>query len=402
MKIVITFILMIIIGAAIGGMTNSLAIKMLFRPYKPIYLGKWRVPFTPGLIPKRRSEMAAQLGDMVVHHLITPESIQKKLTDSQFKTDVISWISESTDPVIESDESIQAWMEKLKIPLNTADVEAGIQKWIDQKYYGFKEQYRSQTLEKTIPMNWQEKVEDFIPNAADFIAAKGEAYFSSPEGKRKVKVMIDDFLEGRGMLGNMLGMFLGNSSVSEKIQPEIIKFIKHEGTKEILRNLLKNEWEKLKESKWEDLLKNVKDEDVLPSLKKAMLEVISVEKLMSTSLRDFLVPFKNRIVSVIIPHVFEMSVTADLEKNRSHHGETSPAGSGQGTGRNLLSAAAGGNGSWNYFQRIENDYLSWRAVRRNHWLDSGSNRTSHCIDILLKPGILAFLLQVCYSGRGLS
>ncbi|WP_409253302.1 DUF445 domain-containing protein [Bacillus sp. SCS-153A] len=314
MNILLTFILMVVIGAAIGGMTNSLAIKMLFRPYKPVYIGKWRVPFTPGLIPKRRSEMAVQLGDMVVHHLITPESIQKKLTNSQFKTEVVKWIGESVEPVIQSDESIEAWLEKLRIPLTTETVEAGIENWIDRKYYSFKAQYRSQTIESTVPHHWQEKIEAAIPKAADFIAEKGEAYFNSPEGKRKVKVMIDDFLEGRGMLGNMLGMFLGNSSVSEKIQPEIIKFIKHEGTKEILRNLLHKEWEKLKESKWEDVLQNVKDEDVLPTLKKSILEVTSVDKLMSSGLKDFLSPYKHRITGIIVPHAFDMSVMAVSQK----------------------------------------------------------------------------------------
>ena len=314
MNILITFIIMVVIGAAIGGMTNSLAIKMLFRPYKPVYIGKWRVPFTPGLIPKRRNEMAVQLGEMVVHHLITPESIQKKLTNSQFKTDVVSWIGESVDPIIDSDESIEAWLGKLHIPLTAENVENGIEKWIDQKYYRFKEQYRSQTIESTIPLNWQEKIEATIPKAADFIAEKGEAYFDSPEGKRKVKVMIDDFLEGRGMLGNMLGMFLGNSSLSEKVQPEIIKFIKHDGTKEILRNLLKSEWEKLRESKWEDILKNVEDEDVLPTLKKSILEVVSVDKLMSTGLKEMLSPYKQRITGIIVPHVFDMSVKAVSQK----------------------------------------------------------------------------------------
>jgi uncharacterized membrane protein YheB (UPF0754 family) len=314
MDILITFCLMVVIGAAIGGFTNSLAIKMLFRPYKPVYIGKWRVPFTPGLIPKRRNEMAVQLGEMVVHHLITPESIQKKLSNSQFKTDAVSWIGQSVEPIIESDENIEAWLKKLHIPLTTENIESGIANWIDQKYHSFKEQYRSKTIESTVPAQWQEKVEAGIPKAADFIAEKGEAYFNSPEGKRKVKIMIDDFLEGRGMLGNMLGMFLGNSSLSEKIQPEIIKFIKHDGTKEILRNLLKKEWEKLKESKWEEVLKNVKDEEVLPSLKNSVLDMVSVEKLMSTDLKDVLAPFKKRITGIIVPQIFEMSVRAVSQK----------------------------------------------------------------------------------------
>ena len=52
MEAFLTILFMIIVGAIIGGVTNSLAIKMLFRPYNPIYIRNWRLPFTPGLIPK--------------------------------------------------------------------------------------------------------------------------------------------------------------------------------------------------------------------------------------------------------------------------------------------------------------------------------------------------------------
>lgn len=70
-------IFMMIIGAVIGGFTNFLAIKMLFRPYRTLYIGKWQLPFTPGLIPKRKNELAAQIGKLVVGHLVTPESIKR-------------------------------------------------------------------------------------------------------------------------------------------------------------------------------------------------------------------------------------------------------------------------------------------------------------------------------------
>ena len=44
-----------VVGGIIGYITNDLAIKMLFHPYKPIYIGKFRVPFTPGLIPSQKN-----------------------------------------------------------------------------------------------------------------------------------------------------------------------------------------------------------------------------------------------------------------------------------------------------------------------------------------------------------
>ncbi|MDD6065009.1 MAG: DUF445 family protein, partial [Firmicutes bacterium] len=42
------------IGAVIGYCTNYVAVKMLFRPLKPIRIGKFTLPFTPGVIPKRK------------------------------------------------------------------------------------------------------------------------------------------------------------------------------------------------------------------------------------------------------------------------------------------------------------------------------------------------------------
>ncbi|MEW8976112.1 MAG: DUF445 family protein, partial [Exiguobacterium sp.] len=71
--LVLKLVGIVIIGALIGAITNHLAIRMLFRPLEPKYIGKFRVPFTPGLIPKRRNELAANLGRTVVKHLLTPE-----------------------------------------------------------------------------------------------------------------------------------------------------------------------------------------------------------------------------------------------------------------------------------------------------------------------------------------
>ncbi|WP_241463051.1 DUF445 domain-containing protein [Listeria aquatica] len=79
MNIWISILVMMIIGGFIGMMTNFIAIRMLFRPYKAIFIGKWRLPFTPGLIPKRRDELAQKIGQVVTEHLLTGDMIQKKI-----------------------------------------------------------------------------------------------------------------------------------------------------------------------------------------------------------------------------------------------------------------------------------------------------------------------------------
>ena len=48
---ILSFLFGPLVGAAIGGLTNRIAIRMLFRPYTARYIGKIHVPLTPGIIP---------------------------------------------------------------------------------------------------------------------------------------------------------------------------------------------------------------------------------------------------------------------------------------------------------------------------------------------------------------
>lgn len=63
-------------GGIIGYFTNDIAIKMLFRPYKAIYLGKRQLPFTPGLIPRNQERLAKNISDTIMGSLLTPGELQ--------------------------------------------------------------------------------------------------------------------------------------------------------------------------------------------------------------------------------------------------------------------------------------------------------------------------------------
>lgn len=65
-----------ILGGIIGYFTNDLAINMLFRPYKPIYIGKRQLPFTPGLIPHNQGRLAQRVSDTIMGSLLTPGELQ--------------------------------------------------------------------------------------------------------------------------------------------------------------------------------------------------------------------------------------------------------------------------------------------------------------------------------------
>ncbi len=64
-------------GGLIGYFTNDLAIRMLFRPYQARYLGAWRIPLTPGLIPRNQERLARRVADTIMSSLLTPEEIQE-------------------------------------------------------------------------------------------------------------------------------------------------------------------------------------------------------------------------------------------------------------------------------------------------------------------------------------
>ncbi|HBE20501.1 MAG TPA: DUF445 domain-containing protein [Cyanobacteria bacterium UBA11367] len=66
-----------IAGGIIGYFTNDIAIKMLFRPYKPIYIGKRQLPFTPGLIPHNQERLAQRVSDTIMGSLLTPTELQR-------------------------------------------------------------------------------------------------------------------------------------------------------------------------------------------------------------------------------------------------------------------------------------------------------------------------------------
>lgn len=66
-----------VLGAAIGYGTNDLAIRMLFRPHRPIHLFGRRLPFTPGMIPKEQPRIALKVASTVTTHLLTKGELQQ-------------------------------------------------------------------------------------------------------------------------------------------------------------------------------------------------------------------------------------------------------------------------------------------------------------------------------------
>ena len=90
-----------VVGAIIGIFTNYIAVKMLFRPYREKHIGKFKVPFTPGIIPRRQPALAAALGRMVSEKLVREEDLKRALLSDELTNTVVNSIL-SLPPLRES------------------------------------------------------------------------------------------------------------------------------------------------------------------------------------------------------------------------------------------------------------------------------------------------------------
>ena len=86
-----------IVGAVIGYFTNYIAVKMLFRPYRPIKIGKCKLPFTPGIIPKRKAALSKAVGDAVGNYLFTGEDLQRVFLAEKTKERMVDVVMQSLD-----------------------------------------------------------------------------------------------------------------------------------------------------------------------------------------------------------------------------------------------------------------------------------------------------------------
>lgn len=80
------------VGGLIGYITNYIAIKMLFRPLKPVMLGPFRVPFTPGIVPRRKNALAVALGDAIVAKFFNADDLVMVFTSDYFNEAVTDGI----------------------------------------------------------------------------------------------------------------------------------------------------------------------------------------------------------------------------------------------------------------------------------------------------------------------
>jgi len=313
---IVTLLFMAIIGAAIGGVTNHLAIKMLFRPYKAIYIKNWRVPFTPGLIPKRRDELAKQLGLTVVNYLLTPETFRKKFFSKDIQDKVEHFVQTKVEETIfTNDKTIQDWLNLAGFAHLPTTIEQKVEAIVEGQFSSVKNTLSTKSIRTLLSDDIQNTIDAKIPVAVQHILEKGEDYFLSPEGEMTIKAMIDDFLSSKGSLGGMINMFLGDSSsLVGKVQRELVKFLQAPGTTTLLTKIFSQEWEKLKDRPAMDFLQDVQFDPILSKLQVYVKEQLAISERLNQPISYYWPEGNNWAKYTVIPQVIEKAFVKAEEK----------------------------------------------------------------------------------------
>lgn len=81
MTYIAKLLLLAIVGGFIGWITNLIAIKLLFRPFKPVkLLFGYKIQ---GVIPARKPELAVSIGNIIEKQLLAPEEILNRLVSDK-------------------------------------------------------------------------------------------------------------------------------------------------------------------------------------------------------------------------------------------------------------------------------------------------------------------------------
>lgn len=258
-----------LIGAGIGYVTNWIAVKMMFRPLHPMKIGKYTLPFTPGIIPKNQPKLAESIGSTISNNLLTDNDLKEVLLSNEVKQYILL--------------NINLGFNELKE--NTNSLKDTICQFINEENY-----YSTVSLiESNISNSIYETVLE--ANLGNLISNQIEI-----AAKEKLK-------------GSMLGFFGGNSIIDSfipAINEKLDEYIKTNGH-ELINDMVKKEIEKYSSLSISELYANLKNTD----LNFDDIIIACYEKIVDTKISDFL---KAINISKIVSEKIKAMDVLELEK----------------------------------------------------------------------------------------
>jgi uncharacterized membrane protein YheB (UPF0754 family) len=91
-----------------------LAVRMLFRPHHPIYIFGWRLPLTPGMLPKERDHFIEALSSVITERLLDVETITGEIIKLNLESEITSIARGQYLHQSQSEPTIQIILEHLR------------------------------------------------------------------------------------------------------------------------------------------------------------------------------------------------------------------------------------------------------------------------------------------------
>lgn len=315
MNTLLLILFMVVVGAVVGGATNYLAIKMLFRPYKPIYLGKWRLPFTPGLIPKRREEIARHLGKTVSEYLLTPDVFKEKFFHEDMKLKTLQFAQVEVEKhLLTKEKTINDWLTTLGLSELPEKVEGKIDDIIEHQFHKLKNTLSTKSIDELLPDDINRYVVNKIPELVTMLTEKGVTYFLSPKGEITIKNLLDDFLSGKGFFGNIFNFLSDSDTFTVKIQNEIVKILQSTETKNFLIHIFSEEWNKLKQKPAMDYVKDMDFNKILTSIQNYAIIKLQIENRLNKPILHYWKDGEGYVYNELLPMLINIGFEK-VEKN---------------------------------------------------------------------------------------
>lgn len=245
MQAFLVILFMVVVGAVIGGVTNVIAIRMLFHPYKPYYIFKMRIPFTPGLIPKRRDEIASKIGQVIEEHLITESVIHDKLNEPNTRATINEFVVEQISKLRRDDATVRNFAHNFDIDIDHL-INDKLDTTISNKMNQYYQEHRHVPIADILPQEAITMIDDKMENVGDLLCERARIYLASDKGARDIYDMLDTFFAEKGKIVGLLQMFMTKESIADRIQHELIRLTSHPKAKGIIDQVIHNEYETLK------------------------------------------------------------------------------------------------------------------------------------------------------------
>lgn len=175
----------ILFGALAGGLTNTIAIWMIFHPYQPPRVFGRRWHWLQGAVPKNQRRLAAAIGRTVGNRLLTEDDLTRILATPEFRAAFDERLAGFLDDVLEQERgSLRAMLPDDARPA----VEGFVERLVDHGSERLQAWVRSEEFEHLVADRTDRLIEAFADRPV------GELL--TPAREAVVAETVDEWLEG--------------------------------------------------------------------------------------------------------------------------------------------------------------------------------------------------------------